>query len=192
MRVTGGQLGGRRVRVPVAGVRPMQDRVRQALFSILGDRVVGCRFLDLFAGSGVVGIEAWSRGASCVWWVERDGRIYSILKENVVELCWGEKGREGKECRVVRADAWRFLSRPAETSFDIIFMDPPFVLYEGGAEWVGEFLGLIGENGFLKKGGIFVMEEPSWAEPWRGDGWRLAWEKRYGQNRLLGMARTDE
>jgi len=180
------------VRVPVAGVRPMQDRVRQALFSILGDRVVGCHFLDLFAGSGVVGIEAWSRGASSVWWVERDGRIYSILKENVVELCWGERGREGRECRLVRADARRFLSRPAETSFDIIFMDPPFALYEGGAEWVGEFLGLIGENGFLKKGGIFVMEEPSWTEPWVGDGWRLAWEKRYGQNRLLGMARADE
>ncbi len=190
MRVTGGRLGGRTVRVPQAGVRPMQDRVRQALFSILGERILGCRFLDLFAGSGVVGIEAWSRGAAEVWWVERDGRVYTILKENVENLCWeeGEERREG--LRLIRADVWRFLSKPAETSFDIIFIDPPFMLYEEGVEWVGELLAKVGENGFLKSGGVFVMEGPSWTSSWDAEGWRVVWEKRYGQNKLIGLARS--
>jgi len=170
----------------------MQDRVRQALFSILGDRVRGCRFLDLFAGSGVVGIEAWSRGAEVVWWVERDGSIFSILKSNVEALCGAKPTDSQREIRPIRADVWRFLSRPCEQRFDIIFMDPPFALYERGGEWVNELLEKVGENRFLKEEGLFVMEATSRVRIGLVEPWRMVWEKQYGQNRLLGLSRRGE
>ena len=87
MRVSGGALGGRRIEVPGGDrVRPTQDMVRQALFSSLAALVPECRFLDLFAGSGAVGLEAWSRGAAHVTWVERDPRTLAVLRGNVASL----------------------------------------------------------------------------------------------------------
>lgn len=151
LRITGGELGGRQIRVPDGPVRPTQDRVREALFSMLGDRVVGARFLDLFAGSGAVGIEAWSRGAAQVCFVENNKRAYLILRQSVNELCasaGAEKSSraesasalpqtdvssshppagELRRTETVMSDAGVFLEkRVAPEPFHIIFCDPPY------------------------------------------------------------------
>merc|ERR1711969_265866 len=98
LRVTGGRLGGRRFRAPGGGVRPTADRVRESLFARLGD-LSGRQVLDLYAGSGALGLEAFSRGAAGVVFVERSPRVARVLRKNLVEL-----GLEA-EARVVAADA---------------------------------------------------------------------------------------
>jgi 16S rRNA (guanine966-N2)-methyltransferase len=123
LRISGGALRGRTVAVP-PGARPPEGRVREALFSIWAERLPGARFLDLFAGSGAVGIEAASRGAARVLCLEDDARAVRVLRRNVEEL-GGEKGR---------ISAWRVplprgLSRVVEQGeppFDLIFADPPY------------------------------------------------------------------
>jgi 16S rRNA G966 N2-methylase RsmD len=86
MRITSGIWGGRQVCVPKGPVRPTQDRVREALFSILQSRIGGASFLDLYAGSGAVGLDALSRGAARVCWVEGDRKVFDVLRRNVCAL----------------------------------------------------------------------------------------------------------
>jgi 16S rRNA (guanine(966)-N(2))-methyltransferase RsmD len=194
VRITGGKLKGRTIRVPRGKVRPTQDRVREALFSILGDRVVGAAFLDLFAGSGAVGIEAWSRGARSVCWVEADARVVKGLRENVGDLCGTDKG-------VVVGNAAGFLrGLPAGTTFDIIFADPPYGgTASGRAErrrsadedsgWAAHgvthnLLRTVAEGNMLAPGGLFVIEERAGQRPEAPPGWQLADERRYGDTTL--------
>ena len=121
LRVTGGRLGGRRLRVPGRGVRPTSDRVRESLFARLGD-LAGMDVLDLYAGSGVLGVEAFSRGAAAVVFVERSSRVLRVLRENLTEL-----GLEG-EARVVAADAPAAVRRLGGEGarFDLVLLDPPY------------------------------------------------------------------
>jgi 16S rRNA (guanine966-N2)-methyltransferase len=117
VRVVAGEFRGRRLAAPRgARTRPTADRVREALFSMLGD-VSGARVLDLYAGSGALGIEALSRGAGSAVFVERDARAVSAIERNLASL--------GLEQRVVRQDAARFLAR-AQGTFDLVFCDPPY------------------------------------------------------------------
>jgi len=119
MRVVGGELGGRRLRAPAGGrTRPTADKVREALFSILGD-VTGARVLDLYAGSGALGIEALSRGASEATFVDSARAATAAIRRNLEDL--------GLEGTVHRGDAVRFLDVAAgESLFDIVFCDPPY------------------------------------------------------------------
>lgn len=118
MRVVAGELGGRRLEVPRgAAVRPTADRVREALFSILGD-IGGARVLDLFCGTGALGIEAVSRGAASAELVDSHS---SAARRNVRAL-----ELEGR-CTVIRSDALRYLRR-ATSRFDLVFCDPPYKL----------------------------------------------------------------
>ncbi len=116
MRVVAGEFRGRRLRMPKAGTRPTADRVREALFSMLGD-VDGVRVLDLYAGSGALGIEALSRGARTAVFVERDPRAAAVIERNLTEL--------GLDQSVIGDDVMRFLDR-AEGTFDLVFCDPPY------------------------------------------------------------------
>ncbi len=116
MRITGGYLRGRSVQCPPGEIRPAMDRMRESLFAILGD-ITGATFLDLFSGSGVVALEACSRGAQAVTAVERDGGKRRILQANL-QLC-------GAETQIVIAPVERFLLRNRH-SFEYIFCDPPF------------------------------------------------------------------
>jgi 16S rRNA (guanine966-N2)-methyltransferase len=117
VRVIAGEFGGRRLQAPRGmRTRPTADRVREALFSMLGD-VTGARVLDLFAGSGALGIEALSRGAASAVFVERDPRAIEAIERNLAAL--------GLEERVVRQDVERFLARD-EGSYDLILCDPPY------------------------------------------------------------------
>lgn len=118
LRITGGELGGRRIRVPRRGVRPTTDRVREAIFSILGD-VAGARVLDLFCGSGALAIEALSRGAAEATLVDTRP---ATARRNLEALGLAERAR------TVRSDAARFLRRAEASSFDLVLCDPPYRL----------------------------------------------------------------
>lgn len=178
MRITGGTLRGRVIRIPGGAVRPTQDRVRQALFSILGERIPACSFLDLFAGSGAVGLEAWSRGAQSVWWVEGDRRVLPCLRQNVADLC-------GAEGRVVGMNVRSFFQKgiSGHALFDVIFGDPPYAKRASRTD----LLELIEAHGILASQGIVVLEEGRN----RGEelpvppGWVMADDRCYGETRLV-------
>ena len=117
MRIVAGTFKGRRLAAPRgARTRPTADRVREALFAMLGD-VGGARVLDLYAGSGALGIEALSRGADSAVFVERDAQALAAIERNL--------GAVGAEATVVRQDVLRFLAR-ADGAFDLVFCDPPY------------------------------------------------------------------
>ena len=122
MRVIAGKAKGRRLKsVPGEGTRPITDRAKSALFSIIGSDIVGVRFLDLFAGTGQVGIEALSRGASLATFVDCDGRAIRLVRANLRAL---ELDRQGD---VFRLPFDLFVKqRQASMPFDVVFVDPPF------------------------------------------------------------------
>jgi 16S rRNA (guanine966-N2)-methyltransferase len=117
MRIIAGTAGGRRLRSLGGATRPMMDRAREGLFSSLGEAVAGARVLDLYAGTGSLGLEALSRGAASAVFVERDRRALSVLRSNVESVGLGGD--------VVPSDVGAFLERPGPLS-DLVFVDPPY------------------------------------------------------------------
>jgi 16S rRNA (guanine966-N2)-methyltransferase len=121
MRIVGGQFGGRRLVMPKdSRVRPTADRVREAWMSILGDALVGARVLDLFAGSGALGLEALSRGAVSVTFVELSAPSLEALERNISALGAGDA------VTVHRGDAMRYAERLPDRAFDVVLADPPY------------------------------------------------------------------
>ena len=121
VRIVGGRWRG--TRLPVAdavGLRPTSDRVRETLFNWLASALPGARVLDLFAGSGALGLEAISRGAREALLVERDARLAESLRQTIARL------HANEEAQVVAADALAFLRAPLHGRFDVVFVDPPF------------------------------------------------------------------
>ncbi len=138
MRVIAGDFKGRRLHTARGmRTRPTADRVREALFSMLGD-VSGARVLDLYAGSGALGIEALSRGADSALFVESDGQALAALRRNLDAV--------GADAAVRRQDVVRFLARP-EGTFDLVFCDPPYDDGPGVAAALSEALpAMLGED----------------------------------------------
>lgn len=124
-RVVGGRFGGRRLSVPPSGTRPTSDMAREGVFStltsLLGD-LAGRRFLDLYAGSGAVGIEAWSRGAA-VTLVESAARAVATIRANVAQL-----SQAADDVAVVQGKAETVVADLASPAFDVVFADPPYEL----------------------------------------------------------------
>lgn len=121
VRIIGGEWRG--TRLPVLdreGLRPSADRVRETLFNWLQPKLPGARVLDLFAGSGALGLEAVSRGAREAVLIERDPKLAESLRQTTARLQGGERAR------VICADALTWLRAPVEASFDVVFVDPPF------------------------------------------------------------------
>jgi 16S rRNA (guanine966-N2)-methyltransferase len=145
LRVVAGAYRGRRLQAPPgAGTRPTSDRVREALFSILGD-VEGRHVLDLFAGSGALAIEALSRGAASAVLVERDRRAADAIRANLDAVGAGE-------AELIRADALPWLGRAGRT-FDLVFIDPP---YSSAPELAGELSEAL--PAVLSKNALIVSE----------------------------------
>jgi 16S rRNA (guanine966-N2)-methyltransferase len=146
IRIIGGTWRGRRFRfADVPDIRPTPDRVRETLFNWLGSRVAGARCLDLFAGSGALGLEALSRGAESAVLVEQNAVVTRSLNELITTLA-------AKGARVERDDALRFLGR-APTPFDIVFLDPPFA-----TGLLGKAAELLERHGWLAPDALIYVE----------------------------------
>ncbi len=162
--------------MPGGMVRPSTDFVRQAMFSILGEVVVGARVLDLYAGSGALGLEALSRGAESCVFVDHSARSVAVIEGNLAAARLGGG-------RVVRGDVGVFLGRE-RGSYGLVFADPPYA--EGGGG--GELARLLG-GGDLRRvvaaGGWFVAEGPAgWKAP-EAAGWELRDRREYGGTVIL-------
>ncbi|RPJ59814.1 MAG: 16S rRNA (guanine(966)-N(2))-methyltransferase RsmD [Acidobacteria bacterium] len=138
MRIISGSLKGRRLKTPAwEGLRPTSDRLRETLFNILAPRVAGARVLDGYAGTGAVGLEAYSRGAAEVVFVERDERAATLIRENL-RHCGVPQA-----CAIMRADIGR-LSGSFARRFDLILLDPPYdereleAAVERAAAWLAD------------------------------------------------------
>ena len=178
MRITGGEFGARRLKVPRSdAVRPTQDSVREALFSMLGAAVAGADFLDLFAGSGAVGLEALSRGAKSATFVELNRRHIAVVRENAAALAVGERAR------FVAADCARYLGAYSGDGFDIVFSDPPYALAEETG--FASALAAAAERGVVRPGGLFVGEMSAAQRLEDMLGWELVRDRTYGRTRLV-------
>ncbi len=185
LRVTGGVFKGRRIKVPAGhGVRPTPARVREALFSILGEEVEGSVVLDLFAGSGSLGIEALSRGAKKVVFVEKDWGNSMVLVENLRSL-----GVDDERWDIFRQDVRSFI-RTAERKgyeFDVIFMDPPYRSDLGEQSLI-----LLDRSNLVKIGGIVVCESPRGKPQVELEMFVLHRQKRYGDTEIFIFRRREE
>jgi len=147
VRIIAGNWRGRRVNFPdVPGLRPTPDRVRETLFNWLQHSIAGSRCLDLFAGSGVLGLEALSRGAIEAVFVEQAPAAARSVQEQLVRLGGERKGR------VMSMGAARYLRTPA-TGFDIAFLDPPF-----GANALAEYIPMLDAGNWINPGGLVYLE----------------------------------
>ena len=176
MRITGGIHRGRVLKVPDGlDVRPTQDRVREALFNILMHDIAGARFLDVFAGSGAVGLEAMSRGAASVAFVERNPRHIAYIKSNAAMLKLAPE--------IIQADAYQYLAGFSGNPFDIVYADPPYALgEEQGFEVV---LKNLAERNVLKPDGLFIAETTFRMSATDLPGWNLCRDREYGKTRLI-------
>jgi 16S rRNA (guanine966-N2)-methyltransferase len=175
VRIIGGGWRGRRVNFPdLPGLRPTPDRVRETLFNWLQHSVVGTRCLDLFAGSGALGLEALSRGAQAVVFVEQ---AQAAARGLVAEL---QRLGGTAKARVVEMGASRFLRAAAETygkPFDVVFLDPPY-----GREALAEFIPMIDAGDWVKTGGLVYLEnEKSAGAPVLPPHWELLKSKSAGE-----------
>ncbi len=170
LRIVGGEWRGRRLKLaPIAAIRPTPDRVRETLFNWLQPAIRGARCLDLFAGSGALGIEALSRGAREVVFVDRDARA---IRQIVAAL--EEFGAPAPEAHAV--DALAFL-RGAAREFDIVFVDPPFA-----SDLLARACARLEELGWLSATGLAYIEAPHRdGLPQLPAAWRLLKAKRAGE-----------
>lgn len=187
-RIIGGVVGGRRIKAPTGDkTRPTSDRVREALFSsvdaTLGS-LTGLRFLDLYAGSGAVGLEARSRGAGVVTCVEQNRRTAGLIRDNARVLGLGR-------VEVVAAPVSRALVQQPRAPYDVVFLDPPYSL---PSDDVLDALVALRDQHWLTSGALLAVERSSRDEPlaWP-DGFVPERSRRYGETTLwYGRASAPE
>jgi 16S rRNA (guanine966-N2)-methyltransferase len=179
-RVIAGEAGGRRLAVPDGrNTRPTSDRAREGLFatiSSIAGPLAGARVLDLYAGSGAVGLEALSRGAEHVLLVEHGARAARVIRQNIEAI-----GLPGAAVIADRVE--RVLARgPAAGRYDVVFADPPYALADAA---VTQVLALLAEQGWLAPGALVVVERATRSGPvsWP-DGFVLDRARRYGEATL--------
>ncbi len=173
MRVIAGKAKGRKLKMrDELPVRPTSDKVKGAVFNILGGYVPDGAFLDLFAGSGSIGIEAWSRGAAKVVFAEKDRRVMRLLKDNLQMV-----GFLDAEC--INADFRQSLRSLQGRYFDVIFIDPP---YQAG--YYDTVLQEILSGRLATKDTVVCLEHPSTLELQVSAAWRIMQCKTYGDTAL--------
>ncbi len=175
LRVSGGRLKGRVLRAPAGlATRPSAAKLRQALFNIIGPDIQGARVLDIFAGSGALGLEALSRGAARCLFVDQAPAAMKALKANIEAL-----GLSG-QARALIADAARPQAAIAAAApFDLILADPPY-----GRGLAAAVMELVARQGLLAPQGLLAIEHAPGESPPPPPGWRLVSERSYGQSRL--------
>jgi 16S rRNA (guanine966-N2)-methyltransferase len=181
MRVIAGSAGGLRLAAPKRGVRPTMDRVKAAIFSSLGDTVIGARVLDLFAGSGALGIEALSRGAASVLFVEEDRQSIAAIKKNLAKV--------NLTGRIRQENVFDFLRRSAGMeNFQIIFADPPYEQTKPGERYTEKLLSNEVLPQLLDSDGVFVLEKrPSELIP-ATNLWDVVRARKYGATEVLFLS----
>ncbi|MDQ4026223.1 MAG: 16S rRNA (guanine(966)-N(2))-methyltransferase RsmD [Actinomycetota bacterium] len=182
MRVIAGEAKGRRLKSPGLGTRPMTDRMKESVFSALGelqDLVV----LDLYAGSGSLGLEALSRGAASARFVESARDAIVKLEENI------ETTGLGSKAEVTWADVTSTLQLGTDERVDLVFVDPPYSMPLANVRADLEALVM---NGFLSDDGRIVVHRPAKEGQLRPLGLALLWEKEYGQSRILVFGHEEE
>ncbi len=177
MRIAGGLFRGRLLKTPKSdALRPTEERVREALFSILQNSLQGADFLDLFAGSGAVGLEAVSRGARSATFVEKSPLHAKAIRENVATL-------KVASATVVVGDALSFVRRASGSTFSVVFADPPYALWGDGL--LGELMTGVATAGLVAEDGFFVAETAASQKVADVAGWTLFRDRTYGHSRLL-------
>lgn len=171
LRIIGGEWRSRRVRFPDAGgVRPTPARIRETLFNWLNYHLAGSSCLDLFAGSGALGLEALSRGAAHATLVDHTPTLANALRDNLKALSC-DRGQVA--CMAVED----FLAQPPASAFDIVFMDPPF-----RQNWLERLFPLLSRHPWIRPGGwVYVEHESELAPPPPPAGWQLHRQKTAGQ-----------
>jgi 16S rRNA (guanine966-N2)-methyltransferase len=182
VRIVGGELGGRRLAGAIPrGIRPTSDKTRESLFQLLTEHVLQTPFADLCAGSGAVGIEAWSRGARPVVMVERDAAACRLIERNLLRL--GLESVPGLTVEKAEVGRWiRNSTWPGEASGPVtVFLDPPY-----GERRIAGWIAGLAAPGRLPARSLIVVEHASRVSPpWRGDlPLDPLWSKRYGDTRL--------
>lgn len=177
MRIIAGKAGRIAIKVPSAVARPTTDFVRQALFSILGERVANARVLDLFAGSGALGLEALSRGAAACTFVDEHRQAVNIIQENLAKARLDDG-------HAVKSEVTVFLKRDAG-SYDIIFTDPPYWKYHGDKDHVTDLLKSRLLPPRLAPGGWLIAEISSHQKSPEADDFTLVDRREYGSSAIL-------
>jgi 16S rRNA (guanine966-N2)-methyltransferase len=172
MRIIAGRAGGIRLECPDGVARPMMDRVRGAVFSSLGDAVLEARSLDLFAGSGGLGLEALSRGAASCTFVDSHRKAVEAIRANLA--------RAKLQGTVRQQNVAAFLASAPASSFDLVFADPPFALEHDDSAHPARLMDSGSLARCLAPGGIFVVELPG-EPPGASGSWELLRCRAYGQ-----------
>ena len=183
MRVIAGCAGGIQLVVPKHGVRPTMDRVKAAIFSSLAREIVGARVLDLFAGSGALGIEALSRGAASVLFVDEDRQSTAMIEKNLAKT--------KLVGRVRQQEVFEFLKRhPQGEQFEIVFADPPYEKAKSGERFSEKLLANEALPQLLQPDGIFVLEKRPAERLSETKLWDVVRAKTYGATEVLFLRRT--
>jgi 16S rRNA (guanine966-N2)-methyltransferase len=178
MRVIAGSAGGIHLTVPQRGVRPTMDRVKAAIFSSLADQVIDAPILDLFAGSGGLGIEALSRGAASVLFVEEDRQSIAAIEKNLAKTKLSG--------RIRQEEVFEFLQRSGlAEKFRIIFADPPYEKMKSGERFTEKLLANAALAQLLESGGVFVLEKRSAERIPETELWNVIRAKTYGATEVL-------
>ena len=176
MRVSSGRYKGRELEYPRAGLRPTKAMTRQAMFNIIGSRVRGAKACDLYAGGGSLGIEALSRGAASVVFVEQQATVFRFLRGNVKGL---------NDATITRGDVLRVLKKLAGAGFDLVLADPPYLhgLVQATIDRAAEF-------DVLAPGAWFVAEHHRKEMPSAPNGWETIKQGTYGETLVSVLRRT--
>jgi len=185
IRVIAGSARGMKLAAPKQGVRPTTDRTKAALFSWLGATVEGARVLDLFAGTGGLGIEALSRGAAEAVFVEASRAAAAVLEANLART-----GLAG-QARVRQGTVASFLAKEPGACFDLIFADPPWVEKGADRDWVGWILEQEALPALLAPRGWFILEAPSGRKLESPSWWNAREQRRYGTTTLWFFQHAD-
>ncbi len=187
MRLISGSAGGIPLDVPKSVTRPTQDRVRQAVFNMLGPLVEGARVLDLFAGSGALGLECLSRGSESALLVDQDRGACEVIRRNLAKTrLAGATVRQG--------DVFKTVGQLARESacFDLVFADPPYAHKPGEADLCAKLLESADFTALAPAGASVVLESLATrrsASP-APDGWELMRERDYGSTRIVWLRRV--